>query len=57
VGTRLPKNLIAGIITNHEKTPPAKIVPATFGPMMKPTPRYSDVVFARSEEPGSQAGL
>ena len=29
-----PKNLIAGISTSHENTPPAKIVPAIFGPMM-----------------------
>jgi hypothetical protein len=34
VGTRLPKNLMAGIITSHENTPPAKITPAIRGPMM-----------------------
>ncbi len=34
VGTRLPKNLMAGMSTSQEKTPPAKMVPATLGPMM-----------------------
>ena len=29
-----PKNLIAGISTSQENTPPAKIVPAIRGPMM-----------------------
>ena len=30
----LPKNLMAGIMTSQEKTPPAKITPAILGPMM-----------------------
>jgi hypothetical protein len=34
VGTSEPKNLMAGIITSQEKTPPAKITPAILGPMM-----------------------
>src|SRR6185437_11192152 len=38
---RLPKNLIVGISTSHENTPPAKSSPATRGPMMYPTPMYS----------------
>jgi hypothetical protein len=29
-----PKNRMAGINTSHENTPPAKIVPAVFGPMI-----------------------
>ncbi len=49
--------MIAGISTSHEITPPAKSVPDTRGPMMYPTPRYSEVIAARNDAPGSQFGL
>src|SRR5215469_972580 len=52
-----PKNLIVGISTSHEKTPPANSSPATRGPMMYPTPIYSGVMFARIDAPGSHPGL
>ena len=35
VGTREPKNLMAGIITSQEKTPPEKITPAIFGALIR----------------------
>src|SRR5438270_3838247 len=52
-----PKNLMAGMTTSHANTPPEKITPAMRGPMMYPTPRYSVVVLARNEPPGSHFGL
>ena len=42
---------VAGMITSQEIMPPAKRIPDKRDPMMYPTPRYSDVVFARSEPP------
>src|SRR5229473_8308369 len=37
--------------------PPANKIPETRGPMMYPTPRYSEVMAARNEAPGNQLGL
>src|SRR5438270_11829104 len=48
---------MAGMTTSHANTPPEKITPAMRGPMMYPTPRYSVVVLARNEPPGSHFGL
>src|SRR5579864_704528 len=53
----LPKNLMAGITTSQANAPPATRTPAIRGPMMYPTPRYSEVVLARIEDPGNQAGV
>src|SRR5260221_11796336 len=52
-----PKNLMAGMTTSQANTPPEKITPAMRGPIMYPTPRYSVVVLARNEPPGSHFGL
>src|SRR5471032_919870 len=48
---------MAGITTIQANTPPAKIIPAMRGPMMYPTPRYSEVTSARMEDPGYHLGL
>ena len=56
MGTSPPKNLIAGIITNQEKTPPAKMVPATRGPMMYPTPEVLGRDVGAQRGPGDAAG-
>src|ERR1043166_7483345 len=53
----LPKNLMAGITTSQAKAPPEIKTPAIFGPMMYPTPRYSEVVLARMEDPGNHEGV
>src|SRR5229473_21666 len=47
---------MAGIITSQEMMPPAKRMPATRGPMMYPTPRYSEVMARRKDAPGYQLG-
>src|SRR5260370_39191523 len=48
---------MAGMTTSQANTPPEKITPAMRGPIMYPTPRYSVVVLARNEPPGSHFGL
>src|SRR6478609_4600929 len=53
----LPKNLMAGITTRHANAPPIIKTPPIFGPMMYPTPRYSEVVFARIEGHGKHEGV
>src|SRR5579864_2889537 len=44
------------MITSHDTMPPANKMPATRGPMMYPTPRYSEVTAARNDAPGNHSG-
>ena len=44
------------MIISQEITPPANKMPATRGPMMYPTPKYSEVIVARNDAPGNHPG-
>src|ERR1700692_56640 len=44
------------MITSQDTMPPANRIPDTRGPMMYPTPRYSEVTAAPNDAPGNQPG-
>ena len=44
-----PKNLMSGIRTRYDSTPPAHMTEAIFGPMIYPTPSNSGEISAETE--------
>ena len=48
----LPKNLMAGISTRYDNTPPAAMIEEIRGPMMYPTPSSAGL-FSMETEPAS----